>query len=46
MHSPARRQRLEEAVSLSPPLIADYLNAPDYTAAHARYLDDLGIATF
>ena len=46
MHSPARRQRLEEAVSLSPPLIADYLNVPDYTAAHARYLDDLGIATF
>jgi serine/threonine protein kinase len=44
--SPARRQRLEEAVALSAPLVADYPNVPDYAAAHARYLDDLGISTF
>jgi serine/threonine protein kinase len=46
MHSESRRQKLEEAVALSAPLVADYPNVPDYAAAHARYLDDLGIATF
>jgi len=46
MHSSVRRQRLEEAVALSAPLVSDYPNVPDYGAAHSRYLDDLGIATF
>ena len=31
---------------MSAPLVADYPDVPDYAAAHARYLDDLGIATF
>ncbi len=41
-----REQRLEEAVALSKPLIERYPNVPAYTAAHARYLDMLGLARF
>src|SRR5439155_1196141 len=46
MNPATRRQRLEEAVALSAPLVAEYPNVPDYAAAHARYLDGLGITTF
>jgi serine/threonine protein kinase len=39
----SRQQRLEEAIALSRPLVEQYPNVPAYTAAHARYLDGLGM---
>lgn len=41
-----KRKQLEEAVALSAALVGEYPNVPDYAAAHARYLDHLGIALF
>jgi tetratricopeptide (TPR) repeat protein len=38
------RERLEEAVSRSAELVAQYPNVPEYAAAHARYLDRLGMS--
>jgi tetratricopeptide (TPR) repeat protein len=38
--------RMKEAVELSKQLMAHYPNVPDHAAAHARYLDGLGIALF
>jgi serine/threonine protein kinase len=37
------RERLEEAINLSAEMLAQYPNVPDYRAAHARYLDQLGM---
>jgi serine/threonine protein kinase len=42
----SRERRQEEAVALSKPLIEQYPNVPAYTAAHARFLDQLGLARF
>jgi serine/threonine protein kinase len=42
----SRQQRLEEAIALSKPLVEQYPNVPAYTAAHARYLDGLGMARY
>jgi eukaryotic-like serine/threonine-protein kinase len=39
-------QRLQEAISASAELIAKYANVPEYTAAHVRYLSDLGIVSY
>jgi tetratricopeptide (TPR) repeat protein len=39
-----RQQRLRRAVALSEQLVKQYPNVPDYRAAHARYLDGLGMA--
>ncbi len=36
-------ERLREAIQLSGEMIAQYPNVPEYTAAHARYLDQLGM---
>jgi tetratricopeptide (TPR) repeat protein/tRNA A-37 threonylcarbamoyl transferase component Bud32 len=41
-----KQQRLEEAVTLSEQLVLQYPSVPDYAAAHARYLDGLGIALY
>jgi tetratricopeptide (TPR) repeat protein len=38
------QDRLDEAISLSAKLVAQYPNVPQYTAAHAQYHDRLGIA--
>jgi tetratricopeptide (TPR) repeat protein len=46
-NSDARTQdRLREAVELSAELVKDYPNVPEYTAAHARYLDEQGTRLF
>src|SRR5262249_54100908 len=37
------QERLEEAVTRSEELVAQYPGVPQYTAAHARYLDRLGM---
>jgi eukaryotic-like serine/threonine-protein kinase len=36
-------ERLREAIELSSELVAQYPNVPEYAAAHARYLDQLGM---
>jgi eukaryotic-like serine/threonine-protein kinase len=36
-------ERLQEAIERSSELVGQYPNVPDYTAAHARYLDRLGM---
>jgi serine/threonine protein kinase len=41
-----KRKRLEEAIALSRPLVDLYPNVPEYTAAHARYLDRFGLVLF
>jgi tetratricopeptide (TPR) repeat protein len=41
-----KRERLEEAIALSGPLVTEYPNVPDYAAAHGRYLEQLGVALF
>jgi serine/threonine protein kinase/tetratricopeptide (TPR) repeat protein len=41
-----KREQLGEAVTLSAALVADYPNVPDYANAHARSLNQLGIALF
>jgi serine/threonine protein kinase len=38
------RERVEEAIKLSAEMLAQYPNVPDYRAAHARYLDQLGMS--
>jgi serine/threonine protein kinase len=40
------KERLEEAITRSGKLMAQYPNMPAYAAAHARYLDALGMALF
>jgi len=39
----SKEKRLREAIALSAQLVAAYPNVPDYAAAHARYLDGLGM---
>ncbi|HJZ93875.1 MAG TPA: serine/threonine-protein kinase [Gemmataceae bacterium] len=41
-----RRERLKEATDLSSDLVTEYPNVPQYTAAHAQYLDWLGMEAF
>jgi serine/threonine protein kinase len=41
-----KRTRLEEAITLSGQLVVQYPNVPDYAAAHARYLDALGMSLY
>ena len=44
--SSTREERLKEAISLSGQLMKQYPNVPEYAAAHARYLDVLGMSLF
>jgi tetratricopeptide (TPR) repeat protein/tRNA A-37 threonylcarbamoyl transferase component Bud32 len=43
---PLSRARLQEAIDLSAELVALYPSVPDYAAAHARYLDRLGMTLY